>query len=97
MEVQDPAVIYPDQVLLDAVRDRINRGEGLNAEKDVEVVLLKVVSDAFEVHICCMQYHHHCIIASSQVVLFLSNWAAKCSMHAIHFCALTYPDFATLS
>jgi hypothetical protein len=48
MEVQDPAVIYPDQATLDAVRDRINRGEGLNSEKDVEVVLLKVVSTEFQ-------------------------------------------------
>jgi hypothetical protein len=36
--------MYPDQALLDSVRDAVNRGEGLNAEKDVELALLTLVS-----------------------------------------------------
>jgi hypothetical protein len=44
MVVLDPAIIYPDQALLDSVRDAVNRGEGLNAEKDVELALLTLVS-----------------------------------------------------
>ena len=44
MEVLDPAVIRPGQQLLERARCSVNSGEGLNAEKDVELVLLSEVS-----------------------------------------------------
>lgn len=44
MEVLDPAVVAPTQQQLDAIRDAVNRGEGLNAEKDVEVAHLSLAN-----------------------------------------------------
>lgn len=54
MEVLDPAILFPDQALLDAVRDSVNRGEGLNSEKDVELALLTLVG--WPGYTCCLQW-----------------------------------------
>ena len=43
MEVLNPRIVSPDSSLLKEIQNIINRGEGLNAAKDVEVALLTQV------------------------------------------------------
>ena len=54
MEVLNPRIVSPDSSLLKEIQNIINRGEGLNAAKDVEVALLTQVNFFF---------FHKCTIA----------------------------------
>lgn len=47
MEVLDPTNIFPDAALLASIADSINAGDGMNAEKDIEVALLEMVSPVY--------------------------------------------------
>lgn len=61
MEVLDPKIVSPDSELLAKIQAIINRGDGLNASKDVEVALLtqvRVFSDCFYLLLCLTILHH---------------------------------------
>ena len=67
MEVLNPRIVSPDSSLLKEIQNIINRGEGLNAAKDVEVALLTQVNFFF------FPQTYHCVS--------ISHRAFTCVLH----------------
>jgi len=65
MEVLDPKIISPSRELLVKIQNIINRGEGLNAAKDVEVALLTQVYKCLcSCVYCCVCALLTCVVQS---------------------------------
>jgi len=81
MEVLDPKIISPSRELLVKIQNIINRGEGLNAAKDVEVALLTQVFTCYTLMFCV----DCCVCALRTCALLYRPSGTKC-------CVLVYTN-----